>query len=98
MAVALGRHFVILLALKCCEAAVLLMFPSTGKSHFLVFTRVAEELAQRGHKVGQVHIFFAMICSAIHTLYIALYAELKACQVFHSCLASRRFMKDFLLL
>ncbi|KAL9988790.1 hypothetical protein ACROYT_G003278 [Oculina patagonica] len=27
------------------------MFPSTGKSHFLVFTRLADELAQRGHKV-----------------------------------------------
>ena len=47
-----GRHFIILLALKCCQAGMFVMLPSTGKSHFLVFTRLAEELTRRGHEVG----------------------------------------------
>lgn len=43
--------FIILLALQCCHAGMFVMLPSTGKSHFLLFTRLAEELTQRGHKV-----------------------------------------------
>ena len=48
----LGLCFISLLALQCCHAGMFVMLPSTGKSHFLLFTRLAEELTQRGHKVG----------------------------------------------
>ena len=48
----LGLCFIILLALQCCHAGMFVMLPATGKSHFLLFTRLAEELTQRGHKVG----------------------------------------------
>lgn len=61
----LGRHFIILLALKCCQAGMFVMLPSTGKSHFLVFTRLADELTRRGHEVGwrQVKLTFILLNS-----------------------------------
>ena len=59
----LGLCFIILLALQCCHAGMFVMLPATGKSHFLLFTRLAEELTQRGHKVGlrQVKLYTFII-------------------------------------
>lgn len=37
--------------LGCSEGATIVMLPAIGKSHFLVFERVAEELTDRGYEV-----------------------------------------------
>ena len=37
--------------LGCSEGATIVMLPAPGKSHFLVFERVAEELTDRGYEV-----------------------------------------------
>ena len=59
----LGRSFIILLTLKCCQAGMFVLLPSIGKSHFLSFSRLAEELTRRGHKVGcqQLKLTFILL-------------------------------------
>lgn len=37
--------------LGCSEGATIVMLPAPGRSHFLVFERVAEELTDRGYEV-----------------------------------------------
>ena len=37
--------------LGCSEGDTIVMLPAIGKSHFLVFERVAEELTDRGYEV-----------------------------------------------
>ena len=37
--------------LGCSEGATIVMLPAIGKSHFLVFERLAEELTDRGYEV-----------------------------------------------
>lgn len=48
------RALVCLAILSCCSAANFVMFPMFGRSHYMFYTKLGQELTERGHQVSKL--------------------------------------------